>query len=140
MGTVYFIAPEQTADYPRVRRAGGRLQLGCTLYYLLAGVPPSPTSPLPTAPTPTARCRPRPSSSSVLMCRAPWSSCSPMLAKRPEFRFQTAAEVAEALASVYRPSRHPAGPPGRSEHSGGWLLTREQPNEEWRRSHERRQQ
>jgi len=133
MGTADFIAPEQTTNFHQVDGRADIYSLGCTLYYLLAGRPPFADVPPSdrahahrTLPPPPIEhfCPNVPRPLAVTLRR--------MMAKRPEYRFQTAAAVAEALASV---ATHPAPRSRRVEVSvpGGWFAHPEnRPDAEWR--------
>ncbi|HID77200.1 MAG TPA: hypothetical protein EYP56_14550, partial [Planctomycetaceae bacterium] len=102
MGTTDYMAPEQATDTHAVDIRADIYSLGCTLYFLLAGHPPFSTPQYDTAvkkllahqqasPTPIGQLRPDVPAevAAVLHC---------MLAKSPEDRFATPAEVATALA------------------------------------------
>jgi serine/threonine protein kinase len=98
IGTPEFMSPEQATDSRRVDIRSDIYGLGCTLYYLLAGRPPFVKSSLHEVlasqlrdpPPPLSQVRPdiHPGLAAVV---------HRMLAKRPEDRFQTPAEVARAL-------------------------------------------
>jgi serine/threonine protein kinase/formylglycine-generating enzyme required for sulfatase activity len=99
VGTPEFMAPEQACNSGRTDIRSDIYSLGCTFYCLLTGQPPfiGPSllevmvQHLQSAPPPVVRARPDvpPGVASVL---------ERMLAKRPEDRYQTPGEVAEALA------------------------------------------
>lgn len=98
MGTPDFISPEQATDAHAVDIRSDLYSLGCTLYFLLAGAPPFPDGSLMeklikhkfTPPRPVEERRPDvPPRVTALLRR--------LLAKLPEERFQTPAELADAL-------------------------------------------
>jgi tRNA A-37 threonylcarbamoyl transferase component Bud32 len=100
MGTPAYLAPEQARDARRVDIRGDIYSLGCTLYQLLSGQVPFRGESLAEVvlghqlmePPPLDDVRPDvpPEMQAVLR---------KMMAKRPEDRYQTPAEVAEALAA-----------------------------------------
>jgi tRNA A-37 threonylcarbamoyl transferase component Bud32 len=104
MGTADFIAPEQANDPRQADIRADIYSLGCTLYYLLAGHGPFPEG---TAldklaahrerlPAPLRRLRGDVPADLVRVVER-------MMAKDPAERYQTPAEVAEALARFVRP-------------------------------------
>lgn len=103
-GTPDYLAPEQAADAHAADARADVYGLGCTLYHLLAGRPPFPGDNVARklhahrtrTPDPIPGLPPR---LAAVLAR--------MLAKRPEERFQTAAEVADAL-EPFVASRSPA--------------------------------
>jgi serine/threonine-protein kinase len=108
MGTPDYISPEQARCLHRVDIRSDLYSLGCTLYYLLAGRPPFPGG---TAleklirhsadpAEPLSRLRPE-------LPQAVVAVVERLMAKRPDDRFQTPAELAEAL----RPFGAGAGTP-----------------------------
>jgi uncharacterized protein (TIGR03067 family) len=99
MGTPEYVAPEQIRAAHAADIRADIYGLGCTLYFLLAGHAPFPhgsplqkiTAHLQAAPRPLAQIRPDvPAALARVLDR--------MLAKDPAGRYQTPAEVAEALA------------------------------------------
>jgi len=102
LGTFDYLAPEQGDDAHAVDGRADLYSLGCTLYHLLTGKPPFHGSSFVTpaqkmrahalAPVPPIRER-RPDVSAELA-----AVLDRMLAKEPENRFATAADVAAALA------------------------------------------
>jgi len=117
LGTVDYLAPEQALEGEQLDHRADVYSLGCTLYFLLTGHPPFPEGTLPERilkhqtqePRPIAEDRPDVPGDLVEICRR-------MMAKDPADRFQTADEVAEALAQ-WQPAgesgaKTPAQPPG----------------------------
>lgn len=104
LGSPDFMAPEQAHDSRRVDARTDLYSLGCTLYFLLTGRPPFAGPQYDTRlkkvmghaqaqPTPVLSVRPDlPAGVAQLVGR--------LMAKRPEDRPTSAAEVAEALARV----------------------------------------
>jgi serine/threonine protein kinase len=104
VGTVDYLAPEQARDSASADIRSDIYSLGCTLYHMLAGQPPFAEGGLGErvlkhieAPPPDVR-RYNPDISAGL-----WALLERMLAKSPEDRYQTPAELLEAL-------RHPPEP------------------------------
>jgi serine/threonine protein kinase len=100
-GTPDYLAPEQALDFHEVDIRADIYSLGCTLFYLLTGQPLFPGGSLAqkilrhqqAQPPALAGLRPGlPPSLEPILGR--------MLAKRPEDRYQTPAEVAVALGAV----------------------------------------
>jgi serine/threonine protein kinase/WD40 repeat protein len=106
MGTPDYIAPEQASDAHLVDIRADLYSLGCTLYFLLTGEPPFPGgTPMEklfrhryVAPRPVEVRRPE-------LPPAVVAIVGKLMAKRPEKRYQTPAELAEALVplAVYNP-------------------------------------
>ena len=100
MGTPDYMAPEQALDSHQVDIRADVYSLGCTLYYLLTGKPPFPGGEMTEKlikhqlqePVPVEQLRPDVPSGVAAIVRK-------LMAKKPEDRYQTPAEVAEALAS-----------------------------------------
>jgi serine/threonine protein kinase len=112
VGTIDYIAPEQAQDAVNADTRADIYGLGCTLYYLLTGKPPFPGNTVVekigarlTGEPPRVRdARPDtpPGLADVLL---------KMMARDPAQRYQTPAEVAEALAPFTQPSVDTAYPP-----------------------------
>jgi len=127
LGTPDFIAPEQIDDAQKADIRADIYSLGCTLYYLLSGRPPFPAMTLydllQAHHSMDARLlnfvRPEvPAELAALVAK--------MMAKDPRRRFQTPAQVAQALTPFFK--RAPASvkgtvpdmfPPGQPEASQG---------------------
>ena len=116
LGTPHYMSPEQAAGDPGTDARTDIYAAGCVLYEMLAGEPPhtGPTAQAiiaraMTAPTPTLRTqRPTvPQEVDQLIQRA--------TAKVPADRFQSAAEMHEALADARTPGRPDAQAPGRPD-------------------------
>ncbi|MFO0878512.1 MAG: serine/threonine-protein kinase [Gemmataceae bacterium] len=108
MGTPDFIAPEQAKDARLADVRSDLYSLGCTLYFVLSGRPPfQADSPLAKIvqhhlqePTPIEELRPDlPPSVAGLVRR--------LMAKSPEARYQSAAEVVAALRNRHQPASQP---------------------------------
>ena len=101
MGTPDYIAPEQARQSHTVDARADLYSLGCTLYYLLAGRPPFAVGPLAAKlaahlfdePPALQEVRPGTPPSVAAVVRK-------LTAKKPEDRYQTAAEAAAALTRV----------------------------------------
>lgn len=99
LGTADYLAPEQALDSHGVDARADIYSLGCAFYYLLTGQPPFPDGTLPQrlmmhqkSPPPSITEK-RPDAPPDLV-----DICLKMMAKKPAARYQSAAEVAEALA------------------------------------------
>ncbi|HVS35870.1 MAG TPA: protein kinase [Gemmataceae bacterium] len=98
MGTPDYIAPEQVRQSHTVDARADLYSLGCTLYYLLTGRPPFPDRPLTgkvaghlfEEPEPLEQIRPGTPPRLASLVRR-------LMAKKPEDRFASAADLAEAL-------------------------------------------
>jgi serine/threonine-protein kinase len=105
IGTPDFIAPEQARDASSVDIRADIYSLGCTFYFLLTGRQPFPTgSPVEKllkhqteTPMPVEKIRPQTPSEVVIILQR-------MMAKDRDNRYQTPAEVAEALAGLHAPA------------------------------------
>ena len=114
MGTVDFMPPEQAMGLPNIDHRADIYSLGCTLYYLLIGRPPFPGTSLMAillkhreAPPPSlcaGRKEVPPSLESIFRR---------MVAKKPDDRFASMAEVVKALESLpLDPQSMPRPPAG----------------------------
>jgi serine/threonine protein kinase len=112
VGTVDYLAPEQARDSASADIRSDIYSLGCTLYHMLAGEPPFAAGGLGErvlkhieAPPPDVR-RFNPDVSPGL-----WAVLERMLAKSPEDRYQTPAELLEGLRGPPEPGPGPAALP-----------------------------
>ena len=97
LGTADYLAPEQTVDSHNVDVRADVYGLGATLYFCLVGRPPFPDGSVPERLLAHRRKEP----TSVFAERLDaWNDllqiCAKMMAKNPNDRFQTAAEVVDA--------------------------------------------
>jgi WD40 repeat protein/serine/threonine protein kinase len=103
MGTPDYIAPEQARDSHHADIRADLYSLGCTLYFLLTGKPPFPGGSLSEKllkhqlrePQLVEEVRPEVPPGVAQLVRK-------LMAKRPEQRYQTPAELAEALETVHQ--------------------------------------
>ena len=103
LGTPDYIAPEQTLDAQSADIRADIYSLGCTLYYLLRGGPPFQGSSLFEILQSHQSREARPLD--LLRTDVPaelTAVVSRMMAKQPENRFQTPAEVAKALVPFFK--------------------------------------
>jgi serine/threonine-protein kinase len=99
MGTPDYLSPEQARNLHKTDIRSDLYSLGCTFYYLLTGQVPFPGGTLlenlirhgTEEPTPVEQLRPAATAGVAAVVRK-------LMAKRPEERFQTPAELADALA------------------------------------------
>ncbi len=105
LGTADYISPEQAIDSHKVDRRTDIYSLGCTLYFLLSGHPPFNSGSLAqrlvahqTRPAPPIT-NDRPEVPVELQ-----AIMEKMMAKKAEDRYQTAQEVADAVAHWQKPS------------------------------------
>ncbi len=111
MGTLDYMAPEQAMDSHHVDIRADLYSLGCTFYYLLTGRVPFPGGEAlkkllrhqTQEPEPFELLRPEVHPAVAAIVRK-------LMAKKPEDRFQTPAELAQALEQVER-ARALASPP-----------------------------
>ena len=112
LGTPDFIAPEQSVDARKADIRADIYSLGCTLYYLLTGGPPFQGTSLydilqahhSRDALPLNLARPEvPVELAALVAK--------MMAKEPERRFQTPAEVSKALVPFFKPGANPGSRP-----------------------------
>lgn len=98
LGTADYLSPEQALNSHKVDLRADIYSLGCTLYYLLTGHPPFPEGTLAQRiakhqsqmPTSIKADRPDVPDSMVTIC-------TKMMQKKPQNRFQSAREVADAM-------------------------------------------
>jgi TPR repeat protein/serine/threonine protein kinase len=116
LGTPAFVAPEQAGDARGADIRADVYSLGCTLYYLLAGRPPFQKGSL--MDTLIAHAQEEAQPLTELRGDVPAGLCTVvarMLAKKPADRYQTPAEVAEALqpftVELAKPEPPPPPPP-----------------------------
>ncbi|MCL4191122.1 MAG: protein kinase [Thermoguttaceae bacterium] len=99
LGTADYLAPEQALDSHRVDGRADIYSLGCTMYYALVGRPPFGEGTLPQRllahqkQPPPSILKVRPDAPEDLV-----AICLKMMAKKAADRFQSASDVAEALA------------------------------------------
>ena len=99
LGTVDYLAPEQAVNSHNIDGRADLYSLGCTLYFLLTGVPPFPKGTAAERMLKHQMRRPldirkrRPGVPDALV-----SICSRLMEKQPDKRFATAGEAADALA------------------------------------------
>ena len=108
LGTADYLAPEQALDSHGVDARADIYSLGCSLYFLLTGHPPFPDGSLPQR-LMMHQNEPPPS---ILQERSDAPAelvgiCTRMMAKKADDRFQSAAEVARALADWLTTAGHP---------------------------------
>src|SRR5262249_27606333 len=109
MGTPDYIAPQQASDAPQADARSDLYSLGGTLYFLLAGRPPFEGS------TPLAKLMQHhledPPQLEQLRPDVPPGVAAVvrrLMAKRPQDRFQSGAELAQALEPFLPAGRRPA--------------------------------
>ncbi len=127
VGTVDYMAPEQARDSRATSIQSDMYSLGCTFYYLLAGVPPFPGGDITEKLTRHARTpapeirdlRPEiPAEISTILRR--------MMAKQPEDRYADYDQLIEALEAAARPSE-----PDRGETAVLEAIVDDDPSEDW---------
>lgn len=98
LGTADYLAPEQALNSHTVDHRADIYGLGCTLYFLLTGKPPFPDGTL--AQRIAKHQREMPPSIRKTRTDVPGELegiCVKMMQKEPQYRYQSAADVAEAL-------------------------------------------
>jgi WD40 repeat protein len=108
VGTPDYIAPEQALDAHTADARADLYSLGCTLFHLLTGKPPF------AGPSVLAVLLAQRSAVPPVVPNVPTELAGlvqRLLAKRPEERYQTAAEVAAALEPFCAPTAAPKPPP-----------------------------
>ncbi|MDA1178323.1 MAG: serine/threonine-protein kinase [Planctomycetota bacterium] len=106
VGTADYLAPEQAVNSQTVDSRADIYSLGCTLYFLLTGHPPFPTGTLAErllkhqSEVPQSIYKSRPDSSPALV-----DICQRMMTKDKDLRYQSAAEVANALSAFLKSRR-----------------------------------
>jgi len=98
LGTADYLAPEQALNSHNVDHRADIYGLGCTLYFLLTGRPPFPEGSL--AQRIAKHQNEMPTSIRKIRSDCPGELegiCVKMMQKDPQYRYQTAADVAEAL-------------------------------------------
>jgi len=114
MGTPDYLAPEQAHDSHVADIRADIYSLGCTLYFLLTGKPPFAGGSVVQKLSAHLHCIPRPLDEvRPEVPRALAHVVARMLDKRPEERYQTPAEVAQALVPFLRPLAAQPMPPRR---------------------------
>jgi serine/threonine protein kinase len=101
MGTADYLSPEQALDARRADIRADIYSLGCTFYHMLSGRPPFPGGSL--AQKLLRHQQERPDDLRQLRLAIPEELASivlTMMARRPEDRFQTPADVSRALTSL----------------------------------------
>jgi eukaryotic-like serine/threonine-protein kinase len=109
LGTIDYLAPEQSLDSHAVDGRADIYALGATFYELLTGQPPFRRSTIEQKVTAHRHLRPRP----LRLLRAGVPAqletvLERMLAKKPAHRYQAAAEVVAALAPFVAPEQPPS--------------------------------
>jgi hypothetical protein len=106
IGTVDYLAPEQALEFGQADIRADIYSLGCTFHYLLTGQPPFPGGTL--AQKVVKHLQQSPPAIEQFRSDLPPGLASvlhKMLAKRPEDRYQTPAEVSQALIEYGSPGR-----------------------------------
>jgi serine/threonine-protein kinase len=101
VGTLDYLAPEQARDSALADVRSDIYSLGCTLYHMLAGQPPFPDGGL--GERLFKHMQVEPTDVREFNADVPevlWAVLRRMLAKRPDDRYQTPAELLEALLSL----------------------------------------
>jgi hypothetical protein len=111
MGTPDYMAPEQALQFHDVDIRADLYSLGCTFYFLLTGRPPFDEFPFMKKMMMHQTTEPR--SVRELQAKIPPEIdgiVRKLLAKKPDNRFQTPAELAEALTTFLERGKLPAAP------------------------------
>ena len=133
MGTAYYMAPEQARDAKRADLRSDIYALGATLYHVLTGRVPyegatfvevtrrHEEGPL----VPPRKLNPDiPERLSLIVEK--------MMSKKPEFRFKSASEVAQALDEIHlTPPRRPRRPTGELPRAEAAVTERKPPPQLW---------
>jgi serine/threonine-protein kinase len=109
VGTLDYLAPEQARDSALADVRSDIYSLGCTLYHMLAGQPPFPEGGL--GERLFKHMQVDPPDVRVFNAEVPdglWAVTRRMLAKRPEDRYQTPAELLQALMALQEGTPAPA--------------------------------
>jgi serine/threonine-protein kinase len=115
VGTIDYLAPEQARDSALADVRSDIYSLGCTLFHMLAGQPPFPDGGLGERIYKHLQVEPPDVRDfNALVPDALWAVLRRMLAKRPEDRYQTPAELLEALMQL-RAADPGAGVPSSDE-------------------------
>lgn len=110
LGTADYLSPEQALNSHQVDTRTDIYSLGCTCYFMLTGQPPFPEGSVAQrliahqvkSPTPIEKLRPDAPSDLV-------SIVEKMIAKKPEHRFASAADVGEAFRNWLQTHAGPSG-------------------------------
>lgn len=98
LGTADYLAPEQALNSHKVDHRADIYGLGCTLYFLLTGKPPFPDGTLAQRIAKHQREMPAPIRKTRTDVPGELEGiCVKMMQKEPQYRYQSAADVAEAL-------------------------------------------
>ena len=110
LGTADYLAPEQAINSHSADERSDIYSLGCTLYFLLTGHPPFPEGSISErllkhqTENPPSILNDRPDAPPILV-----TICERMMNKRPDERYESAADVAERLASWLEDRGHVVG-------------------------------
>lgn len=100
LGTADYLSPEQALNSHQVDHRADIYSLGCTLYFLLTGHPPFPEGTLAQRISKHQNQMPEDLRKERPDCPRDLADiCMKMMQKKPQNRYQTAREVAEALSS-----------------------------------------
>jgi serine/threonine protein kinase len=115
LGTADYLPPEQALHSHAADHRSDIYSLGCTLYFLLTGHPPFNQGSIRErllkhqVETPPSIYKDRPDAPPGLV-----NICNRMMSKKPENRYQSAEEVAQALSGWLQDRGYEAGGPGAS--------------------------